>query len=619
MKAKICNNKGNIGIEINEKKYVFSATRSFRPEGRILKKFSEHQIHFFNIFPSGIMTALLNRTVPYSQFGPVWVGDHQYNWDNLKNQCDEIFGSLSEDDYVSLSVHLDPPTWYVEQHPELVDHWEQMIQNMGSEEWKKDASDYMKALIDKIDEWYPDRVYAIWLMCGGTTEWYSYKIREILDTPTELHKQTYKKYMNDPDIEIPSSERLHRAEDGVIRDSIKQKDAIDFWKYMNDIVTDVILYFAKEAKEHTKNTKLVGLFYAHIFGECLDSSVYINYNRPDKLFRSENIDMIFAPASYMLRKLDSTSGIRVPVDSLTLNNKLYAHEIDSATHLLKNIKEEAAHSHSGGRDEGFTCSDDTIAYMRRETGIVLAKNQGYWWFDMFSGYYDDEALMDEIELLKNIQEKLFEMESKPVAQVTEMLDINSNFHISTNSYYPIPGHQNEAINMCAVPCDLNMTYDLFHPNFDEDRYKLYILPALFAPEADIIAKLQDLRKKGKSMLYFHAPYYAADNTMSVRTMKKYTGIEFERVELSDNTIELCFAEGIKYNFTNKSITGDCWNHIEEEYITPIFAPKNLDIVLGRFVENNMPACGIKFRKEGGFDAFQLVHQYQRNCLEKFMK
>ena len=621
MKAQICNNKGNMGIEINGTRYAFSATRSFRPESRILKKFSERSIHFYNLFPSGIMTALQDRTVPYSQFGPVWVGDHAYNWDNLKKQCDEIFGALSESDYVSLSVHLDPPTWYVEQHPELVDHWEQMIQNLGSEEWKKDAVDYMKALIDKADEWYPDRVYAIWLMCGGTTEWYSYKIRELIEHPTELHRETYKKFMADPDIEIPSVQRLHAAEDGVIRSSIKQKDAIDFWKYVNDIVTDTILYFAKAAKEHTKRTKLVGLFYAHIFGECLDSAVYVNYNRPDKLLKSEDVDMIFAPASYILRKLDSTSGIRVPVDSATLHNKLYAHEIDSATHLLKNIKEEAAHSHAGSRDEGFTCSNDTIAYMRREVSILLAKNQGYWWFDMFSGYYDDDSLMNEIELLKNIQEKLFDMPSKPVSQVTEMLDINSNYHISTNCYYPMPGHQNEALNLCTVPWDQNMTYDLFHSDFDEDRYKLYIFPALFAPENNTVQKLQELRNKGKSMLYMHAPYYAADNTMSVETMKKYTGIEFERVELADNTIELCFegGEGITYHFTNKSITGDCWYHEGEEAITPVFAAKNLDVVLGRFKENGMPACGIKFREDGGFDAFSACAPVPKELLCEIYK
>ena len=75
------------------------------------------------------MTVLRDRTEPYSQFGPVWI---------------------DEDDYVSLTIHLDPPMQFVENHPELRDYWEEMIQNMSSEEWKCAAEKYMCALIDNL-------------------------------------------------------------------------------------------------------------------------------------------------------------------------------------------------------------------------------------------------------------------------------------------------------------------------------------------------------------------------------------------------------------------------------------------------------------------------------------
>ena len=110
-------------IDINGKLYPFAATRSFRPEGRILKDFSDHGLKFFNIFPSGIMTALQKRTIPYSQFGPVWVGEDKYNWDNLRAQCHEVFDNISDDTFISVNVHLDPPQWFIEQYPDHVDHW----------------------------------------------------------------------------------------------------------------------------------------------------------------------------------------------------------------------------------------------------------------------------------------------------------------------------------------------------------------------------------------------------------------------------------------------------------------------------------------------------------------
>ena len=79
------------------------------------------------------------------------------------------------------------------------------------------------------------------------------------------------------------------------------------------------------------------------------------------------------------------------------------------------------------------------------------------------------------------------------------------------------------------------------------------------------------------------------------------GIKFERCDLCDNTVRLCFdgAEDVTFDFTNKTIKGDIWHHKGDEPITPIFSPTNLDIVLGRFEENRKPACGLKFRDEGG--------------------
>lgn len=605
MKATIRTENGNVLLEINGKQYPFAATRSFRPEGRILKDFSDHGLKFFNIFPSGIMTALEKRTVPYSQFGPVWVGEQEYDWDALRTQCREIFDNVAPDTYVSVNVHLDPPPWFVEQHPELVDHWEQMVQNLGSTCWREAAADYLRALIDKLDEWYPERIYAVFLMCGGTTEWYSYHVNKVIDTPTEVQKQAFRDFCKDPTAEIPSREVLHAAADGVIRSQAENAEAMRYWEFTNEIVTDTILFFARVAKEHTHGTRLVGLFSGHIYGQNLDFAVQTSYNRLDKLLNSPDIDMLFCPASYLFRKLDSTSGIRVPVDSITCHGKLFSHEIDSATHLLKKATEAAAVSHAVGRDESFSCSDDTVAYIRREVGMALAKGQGYWWFDMFSGYYDDPTLMQEIEQLRRIQESVCTLPRHSVSEVTEMLDIRSNYYLKTNTYYPMVEHQTAALNLTGAPWDMNMSFDLDCADFDENRYKLYFFPALFAPSEAVCNKIAALRRKGKNMLYCHAPYYAVDSTLSIKSMERHTVIHFERCELSDNTVRLCFpgAEHITFDFTNRSLKGDIWHHKECRQISPIFSPTDLDVVLGRFEENGKPACGLKFRADGGFDAF----------------
>ena len=219
-------------------------------------------------------------------------------------------------------------------------------------------------------------------------------------------------------------------------------------------------------------------------------------------------------------------------------------------------------------------------------------------------YYNYE-LMKEIKRVHEVQDRVLKTDSRSVSEVCEMLDKESNYYLKTNTYYPMVEHQTSALNSTGAPWDMNMTSDFDCERFYEDQYKLFLFPALFSPSEKIINKIDSLRKKGKSMLYFHAPYYAVEDELSVYAMEKYTGISFEKCVLKDNTIRLCIdgAEDVTYKFTNKTFKGDVWFHSGEEFITPIFSPTNLDVVLGRFEENGKPACGIKFRDDGGFDAF----------------
>lgn len=607
MKVKIHQQNGNFTIDINGKQYPFVATRSFRPEGDVVKKFSEYGLKFFNIFPSGIMTALLKRTVPYSLFGPVWTGKGEYNWDNLRAQCNEVIGSIDENTYFSVNVHLDPPGWFVEQHPELRDHWEQMVQNLSHKEWREEAANYLRALVGKLEEWYPERLYAIFLFSGGTTEWYSYYPMTVAADPTDLQRQAYRDYCGDQNATLPTLDAIRSADDGWIRSRRKDGESIRYIKFINDTTVDTILYFARVAKEFTGGDRLVGLFYGGVYGQVLDYGTWMGYNQLERMLASPDVDMLFCPASYICRKLESTSAWRMPVESLSLAGKLCVHEIDSASYLLKKQADPAADSHAKGRDEVFTCPSDNIMYIRREAGIAMAKGQGYWWFDMFSGSYDDPVMMESIADIHRVQKELMNRSAKSVAEMVMLIDQESSFYVKGHSFYPMVEHMLPAMNRTAIPYDVGMTFDINKPGFDVDKYKLYLLPILFSPEPTMVETLDNLRKQGKNMLFFHAPYYALEDDLSIEAMTAHTGITFERRELTDNTVELCFpgGEGITYDFSDRKAAGDTWFHNREEDLPvyPIFAPTNLDVVLGRFRETGEPACGIKFRPDGGFDAF----------------
>ena len=76
------------------------------------------------------------------------------------------------------------------------------------------------------------------------------------------------------------------------------------------------------------------------------------------------------------------------------------------------------------------------------------------------------------------------------------------------------------------------------------------------------------------------------------------------MKLSDSTV--C-GEGVSYGFTTAFAVGEVTVTEtvprEVKNVEPIFAADGLDTVIGRFRESGEPACGIKYRDGGGFDAF----------------
>ncbi|MDW7655663.1 MAG: hypothetical protein SCM11_00665, partial [Bacillota bacterium] len=300
-----------------------------------------------------------------------------------------------------------------------------------------------------------------------------------------------------------------------------------------------IRYFAAIAKKHTGGTKLVGAFTGYIHGMPLPGVVKSSYNEFPTILRDHNIDCIFCPASYRFRKLHDTSAFRVPIDSYALYNKLYFHEIDSTTHLTHDHPVAGLHSKNDGPFNGLR---DTAAYFRREVGMTLAKGQGYWWFDMFTGWYDDPDTMAELDNLRRLTELQLQRGRQSVSEFCMITDLESNYFLGTEKHffdsstsYPMTEAQAPALNSCGTPWDSYLTDDLLSDAFDSSRYKLIYFPNLFKPTGPVLDKIRQLRAAGISLLFAHAPGYITDNGFSMEQMQVLTRLKLTKADESCRT------------------------------------------------------------------------------------
>ena len=80
--------------------------------------------------------------------------------------------------------------------------------------------------------------------------------------------------------------------------------------------------------------KILGLFFGYT-DQPIHWQNQTATNGYEKVWASPDIDMLFSPAAYQTRKLDQVSSYQYLVDSLSVHDKLYLHEIDHRTYLAQ--------------------------------------------------------------------------------------------------------------------------------------------------------------------------------------------------------------------------------------------------------------------------------------------
>lgn len=605
IKSEIVFENGFTKLKINGRTMPFAAYRSFHPQKKYVNDFYKHGFEIFNVFPSGIMTALADRTIPYSQFGAVWTGENEYNWDNLKKQTN-LFNKECPKGFAALMIHLDTPQWFLEKYPDSGDTWETFIQGAMYEKWRTAAVEYMTALMDKADELMPERIYGYFLMCGGTTEWYTRELKKALENPTKSHLEAYRRFKGDERAVIPNIEEFSSVQNGIFT---TDENVLAYRRFLNTATADTLNFFADKAKEHCRDERVVCSFFCYTASDCANTVRY-SYNESQKIYADKNINAITTPASYNFRKLNSTSAFRAPVDSLILHNKLFIHEIDSKTHLTH--KNKLANTHMSGIDDTFNTIEETTAYLRREIGMTLAKGQGYWLFDMFGGWFDSAEMMSEIENLHSLSETLAKTNSHSMSETALMIDLESNYYIGEDADYPMNELQIREMNLCGFPWDMYITDDLCCKDFDFDRYKLYIFPNLFFAKPEISAKIKFLRQKGKSILFLHAPGCLSGNTEEV------TNIKLRKYPHTDTAIT-AENSGKIFDYSREV---NAWRQMrgevrEKNYLNPVFFADEPCEVVARYADNSI-AAAVKKRGDG-FDAYSALAPLDAELIKEFAK
>ncbi len=554
MLARIIKQNGNRVFEIDGKTYIPAAFRSFRPTPANVSLFYRSGIRLFQMQCSGLNSTL---GLPYSNYGAAWVGDHRYDFSALDRQL-EMFMKFAPEGYFMLMVQLDMPEWWRKENRCPWDSYLQIGEAVLEEKWIRDACDYLQTFIRYAEEKYGDRVFAYSFSAGCATEWFDQMYYEKV---SDRKTADYRAKTGDPGAPVPTITQIRSTDFPSLRGD--DSAVYRYQKYCADLVPDLILRFARCAQEVLHHQKILGLFFGYT-DQPIHWQNQTATNGYEKVWASPDIDMLFSPAAYQTRKLDQVSSYQYLVDSLSVHDKLYLHEIDHRTYLAQYPMDNFGMMYTDYKNE-----EETITVLRRELCAAAVKDGSLWWFDFMGGYYASPGLEEELQTEMRILEKLYTRPHRSVAEIAVFADPMSFLRLNDETLMPqdLVWHNRDSLHNCGAPYDYFNLKDL--PSVDLTQYKMFVF--LNAVEmSDAVKEILRTKLADKTKVWLYAPNWATGG------MEEVCSVKLREVDLSEGKVQ--------YGSELFGFSGPA---------SPMFAVDDPDAEILASYTDGTPACGRK--------------------------
>ena len=516
VKAEIIDVNGCAAIRINGEDHRFVGYRSWRPNPEYISAFDKLGFNFMTLLPSGIKNS---HGTAYSPYGEYWIGDGKYDFDILRHQIND-FADNAPNTYLAINIMLDTRDWFLREHPECPNSFIHLSSAIAYKPWLECAERMLRDTVAFLEREYSDKVFAIFLSAGGTCEWHN---KSLAFPRTKETFEHYRAWCGDPSAFIPSEEELDRLSNGNLRDPKREANTVRFLEYFNYIITDTLAYFAGVVKEQSDGRLLVGAAAGYILvGEYPLSA----HSGVADVMKIRDVDIIACPASYFHRKLDGVSASQAALDSIRLNKKFLVHSIDNTTYAANanpyaQILQYAHCRHSS--------MEESINYARRETAFAISKGAGFWFFDMYGGWYPDDESRAELAKIKDAYELIY---SKPVKYNSEVAFIaDPRSYIYTDKGDMIKQENVlqmiDTLGRISTSVDYLSVNDLLLDDFDKNQYKLYIVANSLAPTAKTRQAIQSLKENGASFIFLGPSGIISEDKIDISLSESFIGIKID--------------------------------------------------------------------------------------------
>lgn len=524
---------------------------------------------------------------------------------------------------ILLRLHVNPPYWWLRdhprecvvyrkpdgdipgidngEHPRLIDgdnKHKYMRASIASRVWLREACEKIRLFLTALEGTRElEALLAVQVAYGVNGEWHQWGtdvsgpmcayfkeyIKRIYGTEDALRQA-----WNDPEVTIETAqyhpEVTEEGDEGCLLDPQKSRRAIDAKKCNQNLMAETILALCRTVKQCAPQL-LCGVFYGYQLGmgEKMTISGHLCV---DKLYEAEGVvDFLCGPYAYLEnRKSDQVPMQRALLESHRLNGMLWLTEMDDSP---------VGTAWQEGGDPAFR--EETFSRMRRETLQPVLGGHGFWFYDhriverlvppghensiacsiyRKKGWWDAPDLMEEVERIRAMADKVVARPYQPAADVLVVYDTESYYYrqrILERSYV-----LHHAIARTGVVFDYIYAKDL--ERCDLQRYKCVIFVNSFVLTPERRKQVRKLTE-GMQRVFLSAFGYCDGERLSEDNISAAVGMTVKKLQKEQPGFTLTF---------------DPAQNVEmQEGSYPVFAVEDPEAqVLGRFPGGEV-ACACK--------------------------
>jgi len=465
---------------------------------------------------------------------------------------DVVRGYLSADPdaYLILILRLVPPDWWMDAHPEelvryaagedfnTTDECGRVRRpSLASNRWRNDMLALWRAAIRHLESRpWGKRVIGYQPGYGIYTEWHyfgswSNQMPDTGPAMTAAFREWLRKNYGSvarlraawgrPDATFENATvpgvkaRLDAGALGLRRPGA-DRWVMDYYRCQQEITAQDIETFCAAAKETTGGRVLCGAFYGYFYG--VPPQTQGGHLELERLLRSPYIDYFAAPYDYSHRLMGDDGRPRSIVDAFQAAGKVHLIEADTRTYL-----------HPRNEHGRLATREQSIAAIRREVAAALVHGCALWWCDFGAdgagGWYDDPALIGEIERLMHLAAGRLKHPQKRVSRVALICDLRSCYWLGDGAamrvHYALLDRVTTELYHTGAPFDTLLLSQL-GTRIPVEKYRLLIFLNTLEVSPEQRRVVADA-VRGRSVLWLWAPGITDGRRLDPDLVRALTG------------------------------------------------------------------------------------------------